>query len=579
MTFSREAILRAGFGILALLAASAREPASEEGTPLEQAQRALAGGDGLGAEIALRRMLEGGAPVADLAAYLGEAELLQGQLAEARHWLGEGQFAQASAAHGYHMLGRLEMQAGNLVAAGQAFDQSWRIEPENAGLWVDIGRLRFRGGEQAQAIEASKRAIELDPDNPRALQFRAQLVRDAEGLAAAVPWLEAALERNPDDTDLLGDYAATLGDMGRASEMLAVVRRMAELDPREPRIFYLQAVLAARAGRFDLARSLLGHLGSDMAGVPAVILLSGVVDLENGNHESAAQSFDRLATMQPDNRRVRHLLARALALGLHERELVHRLEGRARSRAAAPYLAVTLARTYEALGERDRAAGLLDAAAAGRGDRLAAMAAGTPLSVAEVRPAGIGENALALVRGRIAIGRNADAVREADAFVRVFPGSSDALALAGDAHLAAGQIAPALERYEQAAAIRRTWPLVRRMVAAYRASGQSGKASALLTRHLSGDPQNAEAAVELARVAMGRGDLARAATLLEHALMHGSERDPAVWAMRSIAAQRAGQADVAFDAIVRAHALQPMRRDSAAALSSALAVKAGEGRQ
>jgi len=567
MICTRDALLRAALGVVAVLGLSACEPASDQLPPFEQARAALASGDGLGAEIALRRMVDDGTPVAGLTAYLGEAELLQGQLAEARHWLGTGSFTPETAAHGYHMLGRLEMQAGNLPAAGQAFDRSWRENPNSAELWVDIGRLRFRGGEQAQAVEASRRAVELDPGNPRALQFRAQLVRDAEGLAAALPWFEAAVERNPDNVDLLGDYAATLGDLGRASEMLAVVRRMAALDDHNPRVFYLQAVLAARAGRFDLARTLLGHLGSGMAEVPAVMLLSGVVDLENGNYESAAQSFDRLAALQPDNRRVRHLLARAIALGLNERELVYRFGARARSKAASPYLMLSLARAHEALGEREEAATLLDAAAAGRNTRLAAMVAATPLSVAVVSGERSGENTLALVRGRIASGQRGEAVEAAQSFVRKSPGSGDALALLGDARLASGDAAAALDAYRQAAAIRRTWPLVRRMIAAYRASGQGKAATTLLIRHLAGDPQNAEASAEFARIALTRRDWARAAALLDHAIDHGAARDPAVWAMRSIAASEMGDAELAFDAVVYAHALQPMRRDIAAMMA------------
>ena len=125
--------------------------------------------------------------------------------------LGKGDFSPKSAAHGFHMLGRLEMRVGNLPAAGKAFDRSFAALPDNSDLWVDIGRLRYQGGEQAQAIEASKRAVDLDETNPEALLLRAQLVRDSEGLAAALPWFEAGIEQSPGDLDLLGDYAATLG--------------------------------------------------------------------------------------------------------------------------------------------------------------------------------------------------------------------------------------------------------------------------------------------------------------------------------------------------------------------------------
>ena len=53
--------------------------------------------------------------------------------------------------------------------------------PRDPLVWVEIGRLRYAGGEQVQAIAASARALEIGPDNIRALEFRAQLLRDAQG--------------------------------------------------------------------------------------------------------------------------------------------------------------------------------------------------------------------------------------------------------------------------------------------------------------------------------------------------------------------------------------------------------------
>src|SRR3546814_13277866 len=68
------------------------------------------------------------------------------------------------------------------------------------------------------------------------------------------------------DLALIED-AATLGDLGRMRAMLAVTRRAIAADPAHPRAYYLQAVLAARAGRFDLARVLLPKTGGPLNGM------------------------------------------------------------------------------------------------------------------------------------------------------------------------------------------------------------------------------------------------------------------------------------------------------------------------
>lgn len=560
--------------ILAALSACSDGPAAL--SPLEQAQASLNNGDGLGAEVALRELLAQGVAQRELAAYLGQAELQQGELVEARRWLGKGDFSPKSAAHGFHMLGRLEMRVGNLPAAGKAFDRSFAALPDNSDLWVDIGRLRYQGGEQAQAIEASKRAVDLDETNPEALLLRAQLVRDSEGLAAALPWFEAGIEQSPGDLDLLGDYAATLGDLGRHRDMLTVVRTMAEIDDRNPQLFYLQAVLAARGADFLLARTLLSRAGPAYAEQPAGLLLSGMIDIENGNFQSAAQTLDRLAAMQPDNQRVRELLVRAISLGLNDSELAHRFDKLARLPSASPYLRLTIARSHEALGQHDLAAPLLDQVARPRSANLIAVQGRTPLAVAVMHKGQGGEAVQALLRGRIVAGQNGQAVTDAEAFRARFPGSADARALAGDARLAAKQPGAALERYRAAAQIRRTWPLVRRMVSAYRATGAGDAAEALLASHLLSDPGNAEASSELAQAAAARGDWVRAALLLDHALDHGSVRDPVLWRNRADAAARLGDADTAYDAAVFAYALMPASRESTLLLAQILSAQ-GEG--
>lgn len=559
-------MMRIALGACLALALGGCGAIEDEVAPIDQARAALAAGDGLGAEVILRQMLADGTAPEDIAAYLGEAELQQGQLLEARKWLGDGRFSGATAAHGYRMLGRLEIRTGNLPAAGAALDRSYLADPENPGLWVDIGRLRYRGGEQKQAIEASMRAVELGPDNPEALLLRAQLVRDSEGLAAALPWFEAGLEAAPDDLDLLGDYAATLGDMGRAKDMLAVVRHMAVLDDRDPRIFLLQATLAARAGEFGLARTLLSRAGPSAAENPAGMLLSGVVDIRNGNFQSAAQMLDRLALIQPDNRQVRALLAHALAQGLNERELDYRYSERSRLPGALPYLQLVTGRSLEALGRRDEASDLLDRAANPRMPDLVAVESLTPVALAEVRRNEGGSAIQALVRGMIRSGRLVDAIAEAEAFRRRFPGSADALTLAGDARLAARQPKAAIDLYHKALAIRRSWPLTRRMMVALSAQGRTAEARSLVHDYLVGDPGNGEASAELARFAVMDADWQQAGILLEHAIDHGHARDPEIWRLRARVAMAQADPDLAFDSAVYAYALQPMSRQATATL-------------
>ena len=558
-----------GLAAILLALAACSEPAAE-GPSIERAQVALSEQDGLGAEIVLRDLLAKGVARQEIAAYLGEAELQQDQVAEARRWLESGEFTPDTSGRGYQMLGRVEMLDGNLADAGRAFDHALQSMPDNPELWVDIGRLRYLGGEQKQAIEASIHAVKLGPDNPAALQFRAQLVRDAEGMEAALPLYEIALERDPDNLALLGDYAATLGEFGRVKDMLVAVRRMVKLDENNAQAFFLQAVLAARGGNFDLARNLLVRSGDTERESPAAMMLSAIIDMEEGNYASASQMLDKLERMQPDNARLRLLVARSLALGGNHRELVYRFKDRALTPGAPPYLATLVGRSYEVLDQRDLAAPFLDFAAAPRAAGLRPMRPETTLDVATTRGLQTGRDAVALVRGLLGSGQAGAAFANAKGFLQRAPGSGDALALAGDAALLAGMSEHAADYYASAAAIRQSWPLTRRMYAAEMAAGRPQSGRILLEHELASNSANVEAAIMLAEAELDAGHQEKAALLLDLALANGAGRDPRALVMRARAALALDDLDTARGAAMRAYTLQKMNRTTTAMLASVL---------
>lgn len=473
------------------------------------AAEALARGDGIAAEVAARGALDAGAPSSEVAALIGEAELLQGDLGDARRWLGPADFSPATRERGYHALARLEMQEGDLAAAAEAFDKALQTGGGNARLWVDIGRLRYLAGQHHSVLDASARALSIDPEEPRALEFQAQLVRDAQGVRAALPLLERALEVAPDDLGLLGEYAATLGEAGRHRDMLRIARRMVEIDPRHPRAYYLQAILAARAGLDDLARRLLSRTRGEYDTVPAGLMLAGILELRAGNAALAAGRFDELARRQPENGTAKRLLGRALLANGEANEVVARLVPAADRADASVYLLALVGRAYEQQGRRQDAARYLDRAAAARVAPIGVLAPDGGTSAAAA--------AVSEIRGLLAQGRTAEALGRAGALRAQFPGSIDIDILSGDVFLLAGDPQAALGAYERAAEVRRDFALVERMVAAQRALDRHDAALHTLAGYAARNPRSAAASAMLGRMLVESGDRERALPLLAHA--------------------------------------------------------------
>jgi tetratricopeptide (TPR) repeat protein len=500
---------------------------------IDQARAAITRGDGIDGEMKLRAALGRGARRDEIAPWMGEAYLAQGERGKAREWLESGDFAPGSAANGWRALASLERLDGNSAAAARAYDRALAITPDDAALWVEIGRLRYAGGRHLGAIDAAEHALRLDPGNVRALEFEGQLVRDRSGLADSIPWFETALEKKPDDLSVLLEYAATLGDLGRAGECLKVTRRVLEISPANPRAFYLQAVLAARAGNHGLARSLLDRTRGQLDDRAGVLLLRGVVELAEGNPAAASEVLERALRMRPDSRRAQDLLARAIYLSGEYRYATLRFRDRIASDDASPYLLTVVARAHEALGERLVAGELLDRAARPRSAAL------------RVLPSGSGVGRL------LAQGQTSGAEASAEAARRVDPGFYDNLSLAGDVQLALGHPQAAQFRYEQAARIRMPESLFRRRFAAYVMARDAIGARELVEGYLHQNPTNRAALRAAAGLAIRGGDTRRARAILTWLRDNGDARD--VQLLSDLALIEAGEGDMeAAEASARA---------------------------
>ena len=488
----RRALLSAvlALGWWPVVAGSATDLAAQAN---RKAEMAFARGDAISAEVALRAAVKAGVPLDAVRARLGQALLYEGDARGARAVLAAGTFAAGTEGVGWRARGRLEFQSGNLPQAGQAYDLALRTIPGDPLLWDDIAQLRYRGGEQAQAYEAAVHAVQLGPREPRAMLVMGLLERSRTGLLAALPWFERGLQLAPRHLDLLGEYAATLGDLGRYRDMLTACRQLDTVAPGNARGLYLQAVLAARAGQTDLARAILQRTGSQLRDQPAAILLGGVLEYRAGNLNLAVEQFDRLLRLQPDNRFGALLLARALAEEGEWRQLLQRLGPLAQRADTSPYLATLVARGFEIMGQRTRAAPLLERAVPPAYAGYIALPVGRPRDVLAVGAAENPRSAAAVVpyvRALLAAGEIPRALAAAQVLRQANPGASEAHILVGDVEAMAGHNAAALADYRLAAQIQASPGLARRLDATLRALGQTAEADATLSRFMAQYPQS-----------------------------------------------------------------------------------------
>ncbi len=491
----------------------------------------LAGGDGFGGETSAKRAVELGLKPEQVNQLLAYAAYLQG---DANKALDLAQGKKVSPRYGGYAA-RVRALAlwklGDLEGAGREFDMAAQLSPRSAALWSDIGNFRVAVGNLTAAIDAAARSIELNPKRVESLQLMGVLVRGQYGLTASLPWFRRAVELAPGNVDLLREFAATLGDAGQTIEMLDTTRKILVLDPANADAFFLQAVLAARAKNYDLARSLLYRTQGKLDKVPAVMLLTAALELQSGAAEQAISRLEDIVKEQPGNLKAQRLLGAALWKAGDSESTIAALQKIANRSDADSYTLSVIGRAYEAEGKRGSAATYLDRASQPiRGDAVPFEMAGdlNRLAKASVGPSTNAEFAVPYINRLVLAGRAGEALGHAQRLRALNPGAPAAHVLVGDSLMALGRAQDAVVAYKDAAGIRFNEPIALRLIDALGRAGNQAEALRVLDLFLSQNPRSVPGLLLAADHFMVSGQWDRAVTILESLRFRLGNRDATV---------------------------------------------------
>lgn len=518
-------------------------------------------GDGVGAEAVIKGALAVGGKPEYLRPLLARAYAMQGEGGRAFETIDGGPIAPEMIGEAAWVAGDVHLANGDLASARDAYDRAVRELPRSSMLWVAVARFRNANADTMGARDAVDYAIELDKGNSAALAYKANLVRTEEGLTASLRWYDAALAADPDNADALIDRAATLGDLGRYNAMLASLRHAATIVPRDPRLFYLQAVLAARAGNYRLARSLLQRTRGQMDGEPGFMLLSSIVELELGGEAVAVTWAERLLEEQPNNFTARRILA---AANWSDGDADGAAEAIApiASRADADSWSLLLAARIAAeLGHDDESAGYLARAATLTRGEAAPFAAnnsyGFLTMAADSDPLNPG-TAIPAILADLESGNSARAIERATRLRDANRGVVEAHLLLGDAALAGGRFDLAVQSYRAARALdagERT--SLRLANALFRAGDVAGSGAAVLALR-EGQPSSVAADRLAGNLAMDIEHWDQAIEHFERVRRRIGNRDAVV--LRDLARAWAAKGDDAraLPLVAEAYRLQPL---------------------
>jgi cellulose synthase operon protein C len=484
--------------------------------------------NGLSAEQQLRKAVGAGYPLPKARAALGHALLLQGKLRDAFAEVTQDDVPESHAGYAARIRGRIHVAANEYPQARFSYDRALGFTPDSSLLWSDIGRFRYLAGDITAARDAAARALELDANNAEALTLAGELAREQYGLVASIPWFEKSIALNPLNTQARLELASTLGDAGRAKDMLAAVRAVLAIEPKSPRAFYLLAVLSARAGKFDLARAMLYRTNERLDTSPGVILLRALLDIHDQNDEQAIVRLKQLVEMQPGNIKARRLLGAAYARSENHLAAIDMLRPLAMRADADSYTLTLIGRAYEQLDQREESVWFLERAS--RPDRGEATPFEIPTSLSILARANAenpnnADAAVPYITQLVANGQAGTALAEADRLRRLNPGAPAAHILVGDSLLALGRTGEAIAAYKNAANIRFSEGTALRLVKALTKAGQHEEAVRVLDLFMGQNPRSVPAMTLASDYFMASGQWDRAIEMLERLRARLGNRD------------------------------------------------------
>ncbi|MBK8908890.1 MAG: tetratricopeptide repeat protein [Rhodospirillales bacterium] len=184
------------------------------------------------------------------------------------------------------------------------------LDPDYAEAWAVLANVyhqekRFgydSGGEQGdpsvRALEAAKRAIALDSDNPTGHLVSA-LIYFADGNIARFKEAgDRAISLNPGSADFLAQYGSRLAFHGEWDRGLAMVDQAIALNPAHP-AWYLfpRALFHFDRGEFEGALAQVERI--DMPGFFWSYLLRAAILGQLGRNEEAMAAVDRVLALKP----------------------------------------------------------------------------------------------------------------------------------------------------------------------------------------------------------------------------------------------------------------------------------------
>jgi tetratricopeptide (TPR) repeat protein len=196
-------------------------------------------------------------------------------------------------------LARAHRATGNAEAAIDAARRAAEIDPELPDPLVQLGYALLMQQESFAAIDVSRRATELAPRSIDAWVALAKALASVKDRASATEAWQTAIALQPDNADLLIDCAGSLVELEQIEEALATFRRAACLAPSDQRVHYGIAHCLLHTGDTAAAVDTCRQALETAPDWPRMWLMLANCEAMRGRFDAAEEAYRRTLALEP----------------------------------------------------------------------------------------------------------------------------------------------------------------------------------------------------------------------------------------------------------------------------------------
>jgi TolB-like protein/Flp pilus assembly protein TadD len=266
-----------------------------------------------------------------------------------------------------YLKGRSLLESGNrrseIEESVRDFEEAIRQDSTFAPAYLGLGDAYtlmgtvFAGAPPSEtrprAIEAARKALELDPDLAEAHVLLANTLQEEWQWAEAETEYKRAIELAPNDANAYAGYSFWLQCQGRLDEALEWMQRGRELDPVEVTGTNVSWILflAHRYGEAVREARIASEVNPDDADA---LMQLGFSLLGNGQNAEAVQALEKAAALSNGSPAVEGLLIRAYARSGRRNDALRLLSELKRRRSAGYVPAGAFVNAYLGLDDKEQ---------------------------------------------------------------------------------------------------------------------------------------------------------------------------------------------------------------------------------